>query len=78
MPVTVVKRAKQAAQLFSPAAVLLTAARGQAVPSRIVLLRRPAPNPSAVESVEADHPAVACTWAAGPDTGQEQRPAWAS
>jgi Protein of unknown function (DUF1573) len=66
MPVTVVKRAKQAVTV-SPAAVLLTAARGQAVPSRIVLLRPAGAEPVTVESVEADHPAVVCTWAAGPD-----------
>ena len=66
MPVTVVKRAKQAVTA-SPAAVSLAAARGQAVPSRIVLLRPAGAEPVVVERVEADHPAVVCTWAAGPD-----------
>ncbi len=66
MPVTVIKRAK-AAVTASPAAVSLAAAPGQAVPSRIVLLRPAGAEAVAVERIEADHPAVVCTWAAGPD-----------
>ena len=37
------------------------------MPSRIVLLRPAGAGAVAVERVEADHPAVVCTWAAGPD-----------
>ncbi len=65
MPVTIVKRARQAVSA-SPASVTLTAAGG-AVPSRIVLLRPSGDEAVAVERAEADHPAVGCTWAAGPD-----------
>ncbi|HEX5270997.1 MAG TPA: DUF1573 domain-containing protein [Gemmataceae bacterium] len=65
MPVTVIKRAKQAV-MASPASVSLTAAGGS-VPSRIVLLRPGGDEAVAVEKVEVDHPAVVCTWAAGPD-----------
>jgi hypothetical protein len=67
MPVTVVKRAKQAV-VASPASVSLAATAGAAVPSRVVLLRPGGDEAVAVERVEADHPAVTCTWAAGPDT----------
>jgi hypothetical protein len=66
VPVTVVKRPKQAVTA-SPGTVSLSAARGQAVASRIVLLRPAGDAPVAVERVEADDPAVVCTWAAGPD-----------
>jgi hypothetical protein len=66
MPVTVVKRAKQAVTA-SPASVSLAATAGQPVPTRIVLLRPAGDEAVAVERVEADHPAVVCTWAAGPD-----------
>jgi hypothetical protein len=51
----------------APAAVSLTAARGQAVPSRIVLLRPTGTGAVAVERVESDDPSIVCTWAAGPD-----------
>jgi hypothetical protein len=66
VPVTVVKRPRQAVTA-SPAAVALSAARGQAVPSRIVLLRPAGEGAVEVRGVEADDPAVVCTWAAGPD-----------
>lgn len=66
VPVTVVKRPKQAVTA-SPAAVSLSAARGQAVPSRIVLLRPAGDGAVEVGHVEADDPAVVCTWAPGPD-----------
>jgi hypothetical protein len=65
VPVTVVKRPKQKVSA-SPAAVSLTAAAGQAVPSRIVLLRPADAGAIAVERVEADDPALVCTWARGP------------
>jgi hypothetical protein len=66
MPVTVVKRAKQAVSA-SPASVSLAAPAAGAVPSRVVLLRPGGDEAVAVERAEADHPAVTCTWAAGPD-----------
>jgi hypothetical protein len=66
VPVTVVKRPKQAVTA-SPGTVSLSAARGQPVASRIILLRPAGDAAVAVERVEADDPAVVCTWAAGPD-----------
>jgi hypothetical protein len=66
VPITVVKRPRQSVTA-SPTAVSLAAARGQPVPSRIVLLRPAGAEAVAVQSVEADDPAIVCTWAAGPD-----------
>ncbi len=65
VPVTVVKRPRQKVSA-APAAVALAAAPGQAVPSRIVLLRPEGAGPFVVERVEADDAAVTCTWARGP------------
>jgi hypothetical protein len=66
VPVTVVKRPQQAVTA-SPAAVSLSAPRGQPVPSRIVLLRPAGAGAVEVGRAEADDPAVVCTWAPGPD-----------
>ena len=66
MPVTVVKRPKQAVDRLAGVGVAGRAG-GRPVPSRIVLLRPAGDEPVVVERVEADHPAVVCTWAAGPD-----------
>jgi hypothetical protein len=66
VPVTVVKRAKRQVTA-APAAVSLAAPRGQPVPSRVVLLRPAGDAAVVVERVEADDPAVVCTWAPGPD-----------
>jgi hypothetical protein len=65
IPVTVVKRPKQGVTA-APAAVSLAAPPGQPVPSRIVLLRPVGATAVVVESIEADDPAVVCTWARGP------------
>jgi hypothetical protein len=67
MPFTVVKRSA-AKVSAAPAAVTVTAALGAAPPSRIVLLRPSGGEAVQLERVEADHPAVRCTWAAGPGT----------
>jgi len=66
VPVTIVKRPRQKVSA-APSAVSLAAARGQAVPSRIVLLRPASEEAVVVERVEADDPAIACTWAQGPE-----------
>jgi hypothetical protein len=68
VPVTVVKRPRQAVTA-SPRAVALAAAPGQAVPSRIVQLRPAGEEAVVVERVEADDAAVVCTWAQGPNNG---------
>jgi hypothetical protein len=66
VPVIVVKRPRQGVTA-SPAAVSLAAPRGRPVPSRIVLLRPAGGAAVVVDRVEADDPAVVCTWAAGPN-----------
>ena len=63
--VTIVKRPRQKVSA-SPETVSLAAARGQSVPSRIVLLRPAGEEAVVVERIEADDPAVNCTWARGP------------
>jgi hypothetical protein len=66
VPVTVVKRSRQRVSA-SPASVTIQAAPGQALPSRIVLLRPGGEEAVGVNHVETDDPAVVCTWAAGPE-----------
>lgn len=66
-PFAVVKRSAGVVQA-APPAVRLQSAGSQALPARIVLLSRGDDGPVAVERVEADHPAIAATWCAGPDT----------
>ena len=65
-PFAVVKRTAAAVRA-APPAVRLQSVGVQALPARIVLLSRGDDGPVAVERVEADHPAVATTWIAGPD-----------
>ena len=65
VPVTVVKHSRQRAAP-SPSTVTLQAAPGQALPSRIVLLRPAGEEAVGVNHIETDDPAVVCTWAAGP------------
>src|SRR5262249_84421 len=64
---TTPKRAKQRLSA-APAEVTLAAAPGQPLPSRIVLIRDSENQTVVVEKVVADHPAVSCRWASGPDT----------
>jgi hypothetical protein len=45
--------------------VTLQAPAGQAVPSRMVLIRDQNDEPVVVERVVADDPAIRCTWAQG-------------
>jgi hypothetical protein len=66
VPVTVTKK-----QHFSisatPESVTLTAAKGQPLPSTLVRLHGPEDETIQIERVEADHPAIHCTWATGPN-----------
>ncbi len=66
VPVTIVKRARQSVSA-APAEVTLSAAAGQPLPSRIVLIRAANEQPVAVERIAADDPAISCQWAAGPN-----------
>ena len=65
-PFAVVKRSAAVVRA-APPAVRLQSVGSQALPARIVLLSRGDDGPVAVERVEADHPAIATTWIAGPD-----------
>lgn len=65
VPVTIVKRSVQKLSVL-PNRVDLTAAPGQAVPSRIVLVRPAGQEQVVVDRVECDHPALAVQWARGP------------
>src|SRR5262249_10585455 len=65
VPVTVVKRSRQRLAA-TPGEVRLTAPAGQPIPSRIVLVRDEKGQPVVIEKIEAEDPAVVCTWAQGP------------
>jgi hypothetical protein len=66
VPVLVLKRNRQ--QLAAtPSEVNLQVPPGQAIPSRIVLLRDPENRGVAVESILADDPAISSLWAPGPN-----------
>jgi hypothetical protein len=64
---TITKRARQRLSA-SPAEVTLSAAPGQALPSRIVLLRDVEDQAVAIEKITTDDPAVVCRSAQGPGT----------
>jgi hypothetical protein len=66
VPVTVVKRSRQRVTA-APGEVRLVAPAGQAIPSRIVLLRDREGQPVVIEKIDAEDPAVVCTWASGPN-----------
>jgi hypothetical protein len=65
VPVTIVKRSPQKLTLM-PAQVEVTAAKGQEVPSKIILIRSGGDEPVVVDRVETESPAVVCQWARGP------------
>jgi hypothetical protein len=65
VPVTIVKRSAQKVSI-APSRVDLMAAPGQAVPSRIVMIRPGSDRQVIVDRVECDHPAIAVQWARGP------------
>ena len=66
VPITIVKRSRQRVTA-TPQEVTLTAAPGQPLPSRIVLLRDRDDQPVIVERITADDPAVVCKSAQGPN-----------
>lgn len=64
VPFKVIKQSRSRVT-FAPATVEVTAEANQPIPSRLVLLRGSGDEEVAVEKIEADHPAVRCTWARG-------------
>lgn len=66
LQVIIIKRSRQRVQA-APHQVALTAAPGQPIPSRIVLIRDGDDQGVVVEKVVADDAAVVCTWAQGPN-----------
>jgi len=65
IPVSIVKVSRQRVTA-TPGTVELHGTVGQPVPARIVLLRDAENDKVLVERATADHPALSCTWAAGP------------
>jgi hypothetical protein len=64
---TITKRARQRLSA-APAEVTLSAAPGQPLPSRIVLLRDVQDQAVVVEQITCDDPVLTCRWAKGPNT----------
>lgn len=67
VPVTVVKRSRQRLAAV-PSRVRLLAPPGQPFPARMVLIRDQQEQAVVIERVVSEHPALTCTWAAGPNT----------
>jgi hypothetical protein len=67
VPVGVVKRSRKRVQA-APASASFVGKDAQAIPARIVLLSGPDDQTVEVGTVQADHPAIQCRWAAGPGT----------
>ena len=65
VPFTIVKRAHRQVSA-APAAVVLSAAAGEPLPSRVVLLSAAEDRDIRIERIESDHDAVSCRWAQGP------------
>jgi Protein of unknown function (DUF1573) len=65
IPVTIIKRRKNTVSA-SPDELAVSSAAGEAIPSRIVLLRATDDQDVVTDRVECDSPAVSCQTAAGP------------
>ena len=66
VPVTVIKK-QHLTVSATPDNIALTGAKEQPLPSSLVRLRGPDDEAIQIERVEADHPAIRCTWAMGPN-----------
>jgi hypothetical protein len=66
VPVTIVKRS-QSRLSATPNEANVSSPAGQAIPSRIILIRDIKGERVKIEEIIADDPAVACTWAEGPN-----------
>jgi hypothetical protein len=67
IPVTVIKHAKQSLTA-TPNPVVLEVMRGQAIATRLVLVRDSDDQPVEIDRVEADEPALICQWSKGENT----------
>ena len=66
VPVTVFKKERLTVSA-TPDSVMLTVAKDQPLPSTLIRLRGPEDETIQIDHVEADHPALRCTWATGPN-----------
>jgi hypothetical protein len=67
IPVTVIKRAKQRLTA-TPNPVILEAVRGQAIATRLILIRDAEDQPVEIDRVEPDEAALKCQWSKGENT----------
>jgi hypothetical protein len=65
VPVTIVKQSAKRL-MANPSRVTLLAAIGQAVPSRLVLIRAAENQTVIIDRITVDHPAIVTSWAPGP------------
>jgi hypothetical protein len=65
LPITIVKSSHQRVSA-TPGQLVLVALPGQPVSSRVVLLRDAQNESVLIENITAEHPALTCSWAAGP------------
>jgi hypothetical protein len=66
VPVTVFKKERLTVSA-TPDSVTMTVPKNQPLPSTLVRLRGPDDETIQIDHVETDHPAIRCTWAAGPN-----------
>jgi hypothetical protein len=66
VPVVVVKQAKQRITA-TPNPVDLSVSTGQPAPSRLIVIRDHDEQPIVIDRVDADDPALSCTWSEGPN-----------
>jgi len=67
VPINVTKRLRQRVSL-APDRITISATAGEALPSRIVLVRDADNQTVRIQEIKADDPALLCRWAAGPNT----------
>jgi hypothetical protein len=66
VPVTVVMK-QRLTVCATPEQVTAAAEKDQPLPSRLVRLRGPDEGAIEIQSIDADHPAIRCTWMSGPE-----------
>lgn len=65
IPITVVKRSSRQIRA-RPEQVEISGSAGQALPSRLLLIRASENEAVTIDRIEAEHPAITCRWAKGP------------